>query len=81
MNKTLLILQREYLTRVKKPSFIVMTFLGPLLMVMLMVVPIFLATLSELCCQWRTWRLAWQLVRLEVQRTLIQARAIRPNLD
>ena len=47
MNKTLLILQREYLTRVKKPSFIVMTFLGPLLMVMLMVVPIFLATLSE----------------------------------
>lgn len=47
MNKTLLILQREYLTRVKKPSFIIMTFLGPLLMAMLMIVPVFLATLSD----------------------------------
>lgn len=33
MNKILLIIQREYLTRVKKKSFIVMTFLGPILMV------------------------------------------------
>lgn len=33
MNKILLIIQREYLTRVKKKSFILMTFLGPLLMV------------------------------------------------
>lgn len=32
MDKILLILQREYLTRVKKKSFILMTFLGPLLM-------------------------------------------------
>ena len=32
MNKILLVIQREYLTRVKKKSFIVMTFLGPLLM-------------------------------------------------
>ena len=32
MNKILLVIQREYLTRVKKRSFIVMTFLGPLLM-------------------------------------------------
>ncbi len=47
MNKTLLILKREYLTRVKKPSFIIMTILGPLLMALLMVVPIFLATLSD----------------------------------
>jgi ABC-2 type transport system permease protein len=47
MNKTLLILKREYLTRVKKPSFIIMTFLGPLLMAMLMVVPVFLATVSD----------------------------------
>ena len=30
MNKILLVIQREYLTRVKKKSFIVMTFLGPL---------------------------------------------------
>jgi ABC-2 type transport system permease protein len=33
MNKILLIIQREYLTRVKKKSFIVMTILGPILMV------------------------------------------------
>lgn len=47
MNKTLLILQREYLTRVKKKSFIIMTFLGPLLMAGLMVVPIVLASLED----------------------------------
>lgn len=32
MNKIWLIIQREYLTRVKKKSFIIMTILGPLLM-------------------------------------------------
>ncbi len=32
MNKILLVIQREYLTRVKKKSFLVMTILGPLLM-------------------------------------------------
>ncbi|MEO8146805.1 MAG: ABC transporter permease [Bacteroidia bacterium] len=32
MNKILLIIKREYLTRVRKKSFIVMTLLGPLLM-------------------------------------------------
>ncbi|HMM12016.1 MAG TPA: ABC transporter permease [Bacteroidales bacterium] len=47
MNKTLLILQREYLIRVKKKSFIIMTFLGPLLMAALMVVPIILATIED----------------------------------
>jgi ABC-2 type transport system permease protein len=47
MNKTLLILQREYLIRVKKKSFIIMTFLGPLLMAALMVVPIVLATIKD----------------------------------
>ena len=31
MNKVLLIIQREYLSRVKKKSFIIMTFLTPLL--------------------------------------------------
>lgn len=36
MSKTGLIIQREYLTRVKKRSFIVMTFLGPLLFAGLM---------------------------------------------
>lgn len=47
MNKTVLILQREYLTRVKKKSFIIMTFLGPLLMAGLMIVPIVLASLED----------------------------------
>lgn len=44
MNKIFLIIQREYLTRVKKKSFIVMTILGPLLMAALMIVPVWLAT-------------------------------------
>lgn len=47
MNKTLLILKREYLTRVKKTSFIVMTILGPLLMAALMITPIVLASLDS----------------------------------
>jgi ABC-2 type transport system permease protein len=44
MKKIWLIIQREYLTRVKKRSFIVMTILGPLLMAGIMIVPIWLAT-------------------------------------
>ncbi len=32
MNKILLVIQREYLTRVRKKSFLIMTILGPLLM-------------------------------------------------
>lgn len=47
MNKTLLILKREYLTRVRKKSFIIMTFLGPLLMAGIMIVPVWLASLSD----------------------------------
>jgi ABC-2 type transport system permease protein len=44
MKKILLIIQREYLTRVKKRSFIVMTILGPLLMAGIVIVPMYLAT-------------------------------------
>ena len=44
MSKIFLIIRREYLTRVKKRSFIVMTIVGPLLMAAIIVVPIFLAT-------------------------------------
>jgi len=47
MNKIKLIIQREYLTRVRKKSFIVMTFLGPILMAALMIVPVYLATLEN----------------------------------
>jgi ABC-2 type transport system permease protein len=42
MNKINLIIQREYLTRVKKKSFVIMTLLGPLLMAALMIVPVWL---------------------------------------
>lgn len=48
MNKILLILKREYLTRVKKKSFVIMTFLGPLLMAALMIVPVVLAGLQNI---------------------------------
>lgn len=47
MNKTLLIIAREYLTRVKKKSFIILTLLGPLLMAALIIVPVYVATKSE----------------------------------
>lgn len=47
MKKILLIIRREYLVRVRKRSFIVMTFLGPLLMAALMIVPVWLATTTD----------------------------------
>ncbi len=47
MNKIKLIIAREYLTRVKKLSFIVMTFLSPILFAALFVVPIWMAKYSE----------------------------------
>ncbi len=43
MSKISLIIQREYLTRVKKKSFIVMTILGPILMAALFIVPVYLS--------------------------------------
>ncbi len=47
MKKILLIIKREYLTRVKKKSFIIMTILGPILMAALMIVPVFIAKMSD----------------------------------
>jgi ABC-2 type transport system permease protein len=47
MNKTSIIIQREYLSRVKKKSFIVMTILGPILMASIWVIPIYLANISD----------------------------------
>ncbi len=47
MKKIFLIIRREYLTRVKKRSFIIMTILGPLLMAAVFIVPIYLATVSN----------------------------------
>lgn len=47
MKKILLVIQREYLTRVRKRSFVVMTILGPILMAAAFVIPMYLATLSD----------------------------------
>ena len=44
MNKILLVIQREYLTRVKKPSFWILTILVPILIAILYAIPILLAT-------------------------------------
>jgi len=46
MNKIWLIIQREYWVRVRKRSFIIMTFLSPLLFAALMVVPALIANSS-----------------------------------
>jgi len=47
MNKSFLILRREYLTRVKKKSFIIMTLLVPIMMAALMILPAYLATMDD----------------------------------
>ncbi|MBN2615495.1 MAG: ABC transporter permease [Bacteroidales bacterium] len=47
MNKIVLIIKREYLTRVRKRSFLVMTFLGPVLMAAMIILPIYFTHLSE----------------------------------
>ncbi|MDC0204526.1 ABC transporter permease [Flavobacteriales bacterium] len=47
MHKIWLIIKREYLVRVRKKSFIIMTILGPLLMVALLVLPAYLASESQ----------------------------------
>lgn len=46
MNKIILIIKREYLTRVKKRSFIVMTILGPVLLAALFIVPVYFAQIE-----------------------------------
>lgn len=43
MNKIFLIIQREYFSRVKKKSFIIMTILGPILMAAIWIIPVYLA--------------------------------------
>ena len=47
MRKIWLIIKREYLVRVRKKAFIVMTIVGPLLMAALMIVPTYLAEESQ----------------------------------
>ncbi|MGE5447484.1 MAG: ABC transporter permease, partial [Bacteroidales bacterium] len=47
MNKSFLILKREYLTRVKKKSFIIMTLLVPLMMAAFTILPAYLASMDD----------------------------------
>ena len=47
MSKISLIIEREYLTRVQKKSFILMTILSPIIMVALVFAPIWLSSLSS----------------------------------
>ncbi|HNW99376.1 MAG TPA: ABC transporter permease [Bacteroidales bacterium] len=47
MNKIPIIISREYLSRVKKRSFIIMTILGPILMAAMMIVPVYIAQMSD----------------------------------
>ena len=47
MNKISLIIQREYLSRVKKKSFIIMTLLGPILIAAMIIAPIIIAMTSH----------------------------------
>lgn len=47
MNKIGLIIKREYLSRVQKKSFIIMTILGPILMAALFIVPVYISQISE----------------------------------
>jgi len=47
MKKIKLIIYREYITRIRKKSFIVMSLLGPILMAALFVVPVWVASLED----------------------------------
>jgi ABC-2 type transport system permease protein len=47
MGKISLIIKREYITRVRKPAFIIMTILGPLLFGLITVAPVLLAQVSD----------------------------------
>ena len=47
MSKTLLVIQREFLTRVRKKSFIILTILMPFIMAALVFVPIWLSTIED----------------------------------
>ncbi|PIP54636.1 MAG: ABC transporter permease [Bacteroidetes bacterium CG23_combo_of_CG06-09_8_20_14_all_32_9] len=47
MNKIWIIIKREYLTRVKKRSFLIMTILGPVLMAAMFIVPAWLSQVED----------------------------------
>ncbi|MDR1671980.1 MAG: ABC transporter permease [Bacteroidales bacterium] len=47
MNKIFIIIHREFLTRVRKKSFIIMTLLGPVLFASFMTAPVWFATMED----------------------------------
>lgn len=47
MSKVSLIIKREYLTRVRKKSFVIMTLLGPLLFAAIVIAPVWLTSLDS----------------------------------
>ncbi len=47
MNKTSLIIRREYLTRIRKKSFIIMSILGPFIFAAYVLIPMYFATLKD----------------------------------
>jgi len=47
MNKTFLIIQREYITRVRKKSFILFTLLGPVFFLLISILPIIIASANK----------------------------------
>ena len=47
MRKIRLVIYREYITRVRKRSFIIMSILGPILFATLMIIPAWLASMEE----------------------------------
>jgi ABC-2 type transport system permease protein len=47
MNKTWLIIQREYITRVRKKSFILFTLLGPLFFLLISILPILISSANK----------------------------------
>ena len=47
MSKSIIILKREYLTRVRKKSFLIMTMLIPLMMASMTLIPVWLATRND----------------------------------
>ncbi|MBK9454193.1 MAG: ABC transporter permease [Bacteroidetes bacterium] len=47
MNKTLLIIQREYITRVRKKSFIIFTLLGPVFFLLISLLPILISNANK----------------------------------
>jgi len=47
MSKTSLIIQREYLTRIRKKSFLIMSILGPFIFAAYVLIPMYFATLED----------------------------------